>query len=363
MGLGLLLLALPVYAEPLAPLATTDDWKVVDVGMAYTEAQKDFLGSITAAELLHCAHVAGINETSAASKMKVLVRLVGQTMIPTSAYVEPYQNLTQIWHDVNDSDTNNAGPFAGLRDLWGADTLFLSVSWGGGMGGGPYAVVGDSLTLTAVHEFGHCLGMNHSPGGATPKCADDDLICQRSHGFVGYTSDGERFCDVMGLGCERRQILNIFSNPSVFYKGMPVGEIGISEAFAVGEEYARNIQNWKASKAPSLCAPDPGSVYLMGGRYQLINHVRKSLAVEGRAVATKLSDTKVKFTFANLKPTVATLSCVAGKLTVKVTGPLPKAVMRSLLVLDTTNGTNQSFIKPSGVAFKPSTTTSTLSCN
>ncbi len=362
-GLGLLFLTLPVNAEILTPLTTSDDWKVIDIGAPYTEAHMNRVGGIAFAEQLNCGYIAGINTATAASRMKVIARLVGQKMIPTSVYTEP-DDLLEIWHAMVDGDTASVGPFAGLRDLWGADILLASASQGGGRGGGAFAVVGSSRIDTAAHEWGHCLGMNHSiEDPQTPKCDPNDQDCLRSHGFVGYTPEGEKFCDLLGMGCEANTERKLcFANPSVLYKGQPFGKVGEAEAALVGERNAVYAKDWKPSGSPSLCAPDPGSVYLLGGRFQLINHVKRPLS-EGRATAVKLSDSKVKFTYENLKPTVVTLSCSAGKLTVKVTGQLPKAVMRSLLVLDTETGRNKSFIKPAGTAFKPATDSTTFACN
>ncbi|MBP9771567.1 MAG: hypothetical protein KBD16_01440 [Candidatus Pacebacteria bacterium] len=389
-GLGLLLFTLPLNAEPLLEcefpenqhlfdrgpflvqprvgqeyvlMTPSDAWEVVDVGAVYTEKQADKMGATVAPELQR-EHVAGSNTAATVSNMKVVFRLVGQKLIPSNQYTESGSTMQDLINMAN-SDSSDTGPFAGLRDQWGADILMLSVSSGGGFGGGPYAVIGNSSTKTAAHELGHCLGMNHSIEDTSIVCDPDDQLCLRSRGYVWFNQIGQRLCDVLGSGCEMNtERLLRYANPGVLYQGLPTGLAGVAEAAVIGEIIAeRDVQDSKPPNASSVCIPDATTLCLRQGRFLVKAYVKRP-TVEGHASMTQTASNAGTFTLGNLAPVQVKLTCTATKkVVVAVTGSVPKAVMTSVLVLDTKTGQHLSVIKKAKAAYKPNTLTTTLSCN
>ncbi|MEA2603771.1 MAG: peptidyl-Asp metalloendopeptidase [Acidobacteriota bacterium] len=249
---------IPVPPKPGAPFAdlsgAVDDGSTFDLLVVYTPAARDAVGGTSAIQNLITL---GVTETNVAYSNSAIIPRLHLVQTVEVNYVE----TANISIDL-DRLSNPADGFLDeiqiLRDKYKTDLVQLVVSKPLGGCGIAFLMEGDnnsafsesafsvssqdciSPNYTFGHELGHNMGCNHAPADPTGTGAF-------SFSF-GFKDPLNRFRTVMAYDCTPScpRVLQ-FSNPAVFYMGLPTGTATQNNAQTINN-VRKLVANFRSSR-------------------------------------------------------------------------------------------------------------------
>ncbi len=249
---------IPVTPKPGAPTAdlsgAVDDGSTFDLLVVYTPAARDAAGGTGAIQNLITL---GVSETNLAYSNSVIIPRLHLVQTIEVNYVEAANINIDLDRLSNPAD-GFLDDVQALRDRYKADLVQLVVSKPLGGCGIAYLMEGDSnssfsesaFSVTPQgcispnysfgHELGHNMGCNHAPADPTGLGA-----FPFSFGFKDILN---RFRTIMAYDCTPScpRILH-FSNPSVFYMGLPTGTTSQNNAQTINN-VRKLIANFRSSR-------------------------------------------------------------------------------------------------------------------
>jgi hypothetical protein len=219
----------PEVAEVSGLQTAGDAGDFYDLLFLYTESAGAQAGGTAAVNSLITASVARVNASYEASGVQIRCRLAAAVEI---IYAESGRISTDL--SVLRANSN----VQALRNQYAADVVSLMISKDSEFSGfgyvmrqnnasfasSAYNVVVHYRTLPYIfalaHEIGHNQGAEHEPGNGCPglfsfSCGYTDT----ANGFYTIMSYGLA-CQAAGFSCT---LLNQFSNPAIFFRGVPTG--------------------------------------------------------------------------------------------------------------------------------------------
>jgi hypothetical protein len=240
----------------------------IDVLVVYTTATKNFLGGDAQAQALAQQAIDATNTAYINSKIRQRVRLVHSEEF---AYVETTgsADLSALRSNAGIQtlrNTHNADMVAEISEVTGLCGIGYLMGGTGGNANNAFTVTARSCAvgnLSFAHELGHNMGSQHNPesgSGAT-----------YSYGYGHYVNGSYRtvmsYVDPCTSGCTRRPY---FSNPNVFFAGVPTGIANARDNARSINNTADTIANYRFSpSAIQLSNFDAGTVMQRGIRRNL----------------------------------------------------------------------------------------------
>jgi hypothetical protein len=247
--------ALQPFAPPISPHVQAgagfetagDAGDVYDLLFLYTATARTQAGGTAAVNSLVTTSVARVNAAYVASGIETRCRLAAAVEI---IYTESGEALTDL--GVLRTNPN----VQAMRNQYAADVVSLLVSRDPKYSGFGYVMDQNSVSFAPyaynvvvhysflpyvyalAHEIGHNQGAHHEPGNGCPglfvySCGYTDTV-NRFYTVMSYGLA----CQTAGLGCT---LLNQFSNPDVFFRGVPTG--------SATQDNARTINNTRVAFA------------------------------------------------------------------------------------------------------------------
>ncbi len=214
---------------------------VIDLYVGYTTGAKDAAGGTAPIVNQITQGVADINQYLVNSQINETVRLV-QTPTEIAGY-KPASQLAALNDLAKPPDALK--PFLAAQATFGADLNVEVTEHGGGFAGGLYSVTGIGAF---IHEIGHLLGADHdsSDPGVAKSTAQAYAVTVGAAKFFTATADG------MG-----RPDVPFWSNPTVSFRGVPVGTAQANAALTLNQNAAK-IAAYQATKVPDTTGPRGG---------------------------------------------------------------------------------------------------------
>ena len=238
-----------VPAEPEGLIVNT-----IDVMIVYTPTLLATLGGEAQVRAQAQAAVDASNSSFQNSQMSARFHLVA--VLPTT--IDEGPAVTALGTHLSNLRANVQ--VAAWRNQFGADLVSMLVQDGlGSCGigyvmrtvGAGFASSGFQVTasgcavgnLSYAHEHGHNMGMEHDPpNGTTP--ANASYPWSFGHIVDGSYRTVMAYSSACTMGCTRRQY---FSNPNVFFLGVPTGVIDIEDNHRTGNATAPVIAAFRAN--------------------------------------------------------------------------------------------------------------------
>ncbi|MEO5894994.1 MAG: reprolysin-like metallopeptidase [Vicinamibacterales bacterium] len=225
--------------------ATSSSNGQIDVMVVWTPAARSALGGSTAAiQSVVDLAVANANASYANSQINTSLRLVYSGEV---SFTESPSNLSSDLSRLAGTNDEAIDEVHSLRDQYGADIVTLL---GSGYASAGYCGIGYLMSsvstsfassafnvvdqscaggyLSYAHEVGHNQGLHHDPANASGEPA-------YSYAY-GFQEPSGAFRTVMSYGGATR--VQQFSNPNVFYSGLPTGTATQNNAAALNQTAA-----------------------------------------------------------------------------------------------------------------------------
>lgn len=227
------------------PFPVADSGDRIDVLVVYTTATKNFLGGDAQAQAFSQQAIDAANTAYMNSKIRQRVRMVfSQEYLFTETGVSStdlatLRNNPTIQAARSSRKADLVAMIGEVSDVCGIGYL---VGTANGQASG-YSITARSCAvgnMSFAHEMGHNMGSHHNPENAGP------AIFPYSYGHYvnGQFRTVMSYVNQCALGCTRRPY---FSNPAVFYNGLPTGITGSRDNALSLDNTADNVANYNYS--------------------------------------------------------------------------------------------------------------------
>lgn len=242
-----------------------DDGSIIDVMVVYTPASRNRYGGRSGIEALIDLAVAETNEAYYRSAINTRISLVAAVEV---SYQESGSMVEDLYR-LQRTDDGYLDAIHNWRDTYAADTVsmiqessdfcgiaFLMTTLSTGFDRYAFSVV-DSDCATGYYSFGHELG--HNMGSAHDRANGTNAVFPYSY---GYWAANYSFRTIMAYNCPGGCVrVQRFSNPNVYYNGLPTG-ISYSSNPNAAADNARSINgasytvaNWRDGSNHGPAAP------------------------------------------------------------------------------------------------------------